>query len=126
MDEPLLFVYGTLRRGGAAHDRYLNDAKRIGDAFVCGALFDLGGYPALVCGGQQRVAGELYAVQNVALLALDEYEGCAFNDPPPHEYARVIVEAYLNDGSKREAWTYEYRWPLHRARRIDSGDYLKS
>ncbi len=42
-----VFVYGTLKRGFANHDRFCRDAIDIQPATVWGRLYDLGAYPAL-------------------------------------------------------------------------------
>lgn len=42
-----LFVYGTLKRGFANHDRFCHNAIDIQPATVWGRLYDLGAYPAL-------------------------------------------------------------------------------
>jgi hypothetical protein len=46
MPEPLVFVYGSLRRGAFAHGRLRPAALRLGSASVAGCLYDLGPYPA--------------------------------------------------------------------------------
>lgn len=71
-----VFVYGTLRRGGRNH-ALLAGSRCLG-AFATQAryrLLDLGPYPALVDGGSDRVAGEVYEVEAVVLERLDELEG---------------------------------------------------
>jgi hypothetical protein len=42
-----IFVYGTLKRGYANHDRFCHNAIDIQPATVLGRLYDLGAYPAL-------------------------------------------------------------------------------
>ena len=42
-----LFVYGTLRRGQANHDRFCRNAIDIQPATTWGRLYDLGAFPAL-------------------------------------------------------------------------------
>ncbi len=42
-----IFVYGTLKRGFANHDRFCRNAIDIQPATVWGRLYDLGAYPAL-------------------------------------------------------------------------------
>ena len=73
-----LFVYGTLRRNGAAADR-LAGATMIGKGVVRGTLYDIDGeYPALMLYGDTPVDGEIWHVPSAAMLAsLDEYEGVA-------------------------------------------------
>ncbi|MFN7677938.1 MAG: gamma-glutamylcyclotransferase, partial [Cyanobacteriota bacterium] len=93
--ETLLFVYGTLKRGLANHAR-LQGARALGDAVLPGArLYDLGPFPMAVAGDGQ-VGGELYAVAQSALPALDVFEGC------PRLYQRHWLS--LADG--RQAWVY--------------------
>ena len=86
--DSLLFVYGTLMRGEAAHARLGQDAR-----FVAAArteptfmLVDMGEYPALVEGGRASVAGELYEVDDAILSALDDYEEV------PQMYERRSIE----------------------------------
>ncbi len=71
----LLFVYGTLRSGGA------NDIAQFGSrarwqapAWVRGRLHDLGPYPGLVMGGPVWVKGELYRIDPAIEPALDRLE----------------------------------------------------
>ena len=65
----LIFVYGSLCSGEAAHSR-LAGAGFVGEAWsrACYTLLDLGPYPGLVASGQTRVRGELYRV-SAALVA---------------------------------------------------------
>ena len=78
-----LFVYGTLMRGEVGH-RILGAAEFVAETQTEAVytLVDLGDYPALLKGGSQTVAGELYRVHVHELPALDEYEDC------PEIYAR--------------------------------------
>lgn len=70
-----VFVYGTLRRGGA------NDIHRfrpvpvfLGPADVAGTLYHLGAYPGLRLDGRGWVHGEVYGVTPEVERALDELE----------------------------------------------------
>lgn len=76
----LLFVYGTLKRGGCNH-RHLADQTFLGAAQTVPGyqLFDLGGYPgiAAVPSAKAGVAGEVWAVSEAAWRRLDEFEGVA-------------------------------------------------
>jgi gamma-glutamylcyclotransferase (GGCT)/AIG2-like uncharacterized protein YtfP len=69
-------VYGTLL-GGEPNHRLLAEAERICEATTAPRfqLHDLGAYPGLVRGGTQAVAGEVYAVGEATLAALDRLEG---------------------------------------------------
>lgn len=92
-----LFIYGTLRRGEAAHG-LLGDARFVGEALTAPAyaLFAFPDWPALVPGGDGAVAGEVYEVDAETLAALDAYEDC------PDLYVRRPIR--LADGSPAEAY----------------------
>jgi gamma-glutamylcyclotransferase (GGCT)/AIG2-like uncharacterized protein YtfP len=85
----LLFVYGTLRRGGSNHGE-LRDARFAGVAQTQPRyeLVDLGGYPALIEGGQCSVSGELYEVDAALLCELDRFEEV----PVLYERKRIALE----------------------------------
>lgn len=86
----LVFVYGTLKRGGSNH-HWMTGQRFLGDARLAPghALYSLGDYPGLVAepGATERVRGELWAVDEAGLAGLDELEGVADG-----LYARVGVE----------------------------------
>lgn len=74
----LVFVYGTLKRGGSNH-AVLAGQTFVGPARLAPgfALYSLGEYPGLVAdpASTDRVTGELWAVDDAGLAALDELEG---------------------------------------------------
>ena len=74
----LLFVYGTLKRGCANHG-FLAGQEFVGDVRTAPGfrLYDLGGHPGLVAkpDDSEGVAGEIWAVDDPALLRLDGLEG---------------------------------------------------
>lgn len=71
-----VFVYGTLRRGGANDITRLAPAPVfVGTAHVAGTLYDLGAYPGVVLGGAGRVHGEVYAIVPALERRLDKIEG---------------------------------------------------
>jgi gamma-glutamylcyclotransferase (GGCT)/AIG2-like uncharacterized protein YtfP len=93
--QPLLFVYGSLKRGQRAH-HLLRELPWLGQAWLPGAcLHDLGPFPMAVL-GEGRIQGELYGVGETDLAALDRYEGA------PRLYQRHWLS--LEDG--RGAWVY--------------------
>lgn len=75
---PLLFVYGTLKRGGANH-RQLDGQQFVAEArTVPGfALYQLDGYPGMVVDPADRngITGEMWQVDAAALHRLDLFEG---------------------------------------------------
>jgi gamma-glutamylcyclotransferase (GGCT)/AIG2-like uncharacterized protein YtfP len=94
-DSFLLFVYGTLMRGGVRH-RLLAGQHFLGEARTPAryALFDLGAYPGMVRrdAGGRAVSGELYEVAVGRISALDAAEGA------PTLFRREPVEVEGRDG----------------------------
>lgn len=100
----LLFVYGTLKRGGCNH-RQLADQTFVEEAQTVPGfqLFDLGGYPgiAAVPAATVGVTGEVWSVTEAAWQRLDEFEGvpkglyrrAPINLQPP--FANASVAAYF-------------------------------
>ena len=76
----LVFVYGTLKRGGSNH-HFLAGQRFLGRARTAPGftLYSLGEYPGLVERADDRdgVAGELWEVDSSALRRLDQLEGVA-------------------------------------------------
>jgi gamma-glutamylcyclotransferase (GGCT)/AIG2-like uncharacterized protein YtfP len=74
----LVFVYGTLKRGGSNHD-FLGGQSYRGEARTVPGfrLVDLGEYPGLLPypDDQDGVTGEVWWVDNATLARLDELEG---------------------------------------------------
>ena len=120
MNKHLVFVYGTLRRGGgrAMSVRFPN-SKFIADAQVSGGLYDLGAYPGLLLDGSNSlVVGEVYEVDDETLNELDEFEASS-------HYRRKQVEISL--GARRGVcWTYEPDLEFYSPRTlITSGDWVE-
>lgn len=96
-----LFVYGTLRRGGGAHDQ-LRGCEWVGEATVGGTLYDIDGrFPALLLYGDAPVRGEVWRCPAVLLPQLDAYEGRADS-----LFRRVGVEATAPLGDHLPCWVY--------------------
>ncbi len=102
----LIFVYGTLKRGGS------NQGWMKGQRFVAEAattpdywLYDLGGYPGMVrvASGGQSIQGEIWEVDPEGLCRLDELEDVAGGEYaretisllPPHQDWQVEGYRYL-------------------------------
>ena len=110
----LVFVYGTLKRGQA------NNHQLAGSAF-CGeavlpelALYNLGPFPMAIASGDPShcLRGELFAVPDASLAALDRFEGV------PRLYERQ--QRWLSDG--RAVWVYVGRpRQVRHVARIPSG-----
>jgi gamma-glutamylcyclotransferase (GGCT)/AIG2-like uncharacterized protein YtfP len=120
MNKHLIFVYGTLRRGGAgAMSIRFPGSKFIGEAKVSGSLYDLGAYPGLLLNESgSTVVGEVYEVDDDILDELDEFEASS-------RYLRKQVEISL-DIHRRACWVYEPDSEFYSFRTlITSGDWVE-
>lgn len=100
----LIFVYGTLKRGGLNH-HFLSGQKFVGEANTVPGfrLYDLGGYPGMVTrpDDTEGITGEVWEVDADALVQLDALEGLAEGlyrrerVPLLPPFADRSVEAYL-------------------------------
>lgn len=74
-----LFTYGTLKSGvsRAPARELLRECTLVAEGTVAGTLYDAGEYPALLLGGEGRVAGEVWRCPAPLLRVLDRYEGTA-------------------------------------------------
>jgi gamma-glutamylcyclotransferase (GGCT)/AIG2-like uncharacterized protein YtfP len=120
MNKHLVFVYGTLRRGGAgAMSLRFPAAKFIADAQVSGSLYDLGAYPGLILNeANSAVIGEVYEVDDELLNQLDDFEASS-------HYLRKQVEISL-DADRRTCWVYEPDPEFYSLRPlITSGDWVE-
>ncbi|MBI5426432.1 MAG: gamma-glutamylcyclotransferase [Opitutae bacterium] len=111
---PKLFVYGTLRSGGA-HEmaRYLRaNAEFLGAAELPKAsLYLVGQHPGVVCSAKAKgsVKGELFELNDESVLGrLDRYEDCDLESPDDSEYLRRQRLVRLGKSRKVRAWVYEY------------------
>lgn len=126
---PLLFVYGTLRRDcpSGAHQTYLKDARFLGYARLQAHLFRVSYYPAIrLTTDNHWVIGEVYALHDqLQLDTLDSYEECPQPWHPEQEYRRAQVIVQMQTQSNRLAvWTYLYNRPTDNLIPIVSGDFL--
>lgn len=119
----LLFVYGTLKRGGS-NVRHMGDSKYLGQAVLAPGLtlYTNGGFPMMVeSQNDDCVCGELYEVGEEVLERLDRFEGHPYHferkpakiasvtwdgEPPSPELAVVwsespefVADAYHYRGS---------------------------
>ena len=107
----LLFVYGTLRRGGANDITRMRPAPRpLGVATIAGRLYDLGAYPGLMldrAGGSVR--GELYRIEPALERQLDRLEGVSDPPQPGDEYFKrsIPVHPVQMEGRALDCVVYE-------------------
>jgi gamma-glutamylcyclotransferase (GGCT)/AIG2-like uncharacterized protein YtfP len=118
-----LFVYGSLC-SWAGHPngaRLGREAAALKPARIVGKLYRISWYPGLVPSDDPRdvVHGELVTLRDAAasLVWLDAYENLDKSD----EYERVRRAVSLDDGTRRDAWVYLYRWPVDPGARVASG-----
>lgn len=92
-----VFVYGTLLAGERNH-HLLEGARLVAEARTQPAftLYDFGGFPGMVAGGNHAVPGEVYEVDEPALAAMDRLEG------HPRFYQRTSIR--LEDGTAVQAY----------------------
>lgn len=102
----LLFVYGTLRKGGA-NDHYLQHSELVeGMCWITGEMHNTPfGYPIVRFRGQEKIIGELYAITSEELDRIDKLEGYDPEDKSENEYERVECTVYT-DESETNAYTY--------------------
>ena len=127
--EPV-FVYGTLRRD-ASNDFRMDGADFVGAGTIAGRIHFIDShpefvYPALVCGGEERVVGELFLVKSERHMAeLDLFEGINEDSPEADEYKRIKVEVKMDSGEIVSAWVWEWAGELGDSRALEGGDWLK-
>jgi len=123
----LVFVYGTLRRGGSNAFR-MDGAQFIGKGRVEGCLFVISWYPGLVPGKDLGwVHGDVFRVGPEQMRALDEFEGLSAGEIEGSEYRRVQVPVFLEGIPHEEthrAWIYEWKGAVDESRQIPSGDWI--
>ena len=124
----LVFVYGTLRRGGSNAFR-MEGAEFVGEGFVRGELYAISWYPGLVLddhGGE--VKGDVFRVGSDLLRALDDFEGLSAGEIEGSEYRRLEARLFLDGVATGEivrGWVYEWIGPVADEMRINSGDWME-
>lgn len=108
-----VFVYGTLKRGGALHHYHMKGARFVAEDVVLNCtLYMLEWYPAVIHGGKENVSGEVYEISKAQLQKMDVVEG------EGTLYKRELVTTARH---KYTAWMYFYLQSVDDAQRIESG-----
>lgn len=119
----LVFVYGTLRRGGSNHFR-MEKAEFISEARARGFLYRIDWYPGLVLDERGNdIAGEVYAVDPDLLSVLDVFEGISAQEVEGSEYRRVRTVVKLPEGFL-SPWVWEWNGAVDESKKIAGGDWL--
>ena len=119
----LLFVYGTLKRGGENHRELAAHRVRfVGEGKIRGRLFRIKGesFPGAAPTASRRyVRGELYKLNNPekALKRLDKSEGT-----DEGLFVRKLAEVWIGR-EKMKAWAYFYPGRKDKASAISSGRF---
>lgn len=125
-DQDLIFVYGTLMSGEAAHGEINggNQLELVSSAVIGGRLYDIDNYPALILGNGGTVTGELYRIREgqakSVLNSTDNFERFDARDRETSLYLRRLVR--LEDPAV-DAWAYIYNKEIDEQTRISSGDW---
>ncbi|MDM7956796.1 gamma-glutamylcyclotransferase [Blastomonas sp.] len=123
----LLFVYGTLRRGSDHPNaaRLARESDWLGTASLTATLYRVSWHPALVLEGCDAVTGDLLRLHDAAASQpwLDAFEGCAADDPLPHDYRRETAKLVTQRGTAT-ALVYVWNLAVDGLERIASGDWL--
>lgn len=127
MESPkqIVFVYGTLRRGGSNHFR-LAGAEFVAAGTVTGRIYRIDWYPGLVLDtAGSEIRGEVYAVDSEQLSALDAFEGLSAGEIEGSEYRRIQTSVMLQDSQTITAWVWEWLGNVDESLRIADGDWLR-
>lgn len=121
----IVFVYGTLRRGGSNHFR-MAGAEFIAAGTISGRMYRIDWYPGLVLDSAgDEISGEVYAVGPEQLAALDAFEGLSAGEIQGSEYRRVLTTVVQQDSQTRTAWVWEWLGATEESQRVADGDWLK-
>ncbi len=121
----LVFVYGTLRRGGSNHFR-MAGAEWIAPGTVRGRLYRIDWYPGLVLDDAgEEIHGEVYSVGPELLSALDVFEGLSAGEIEGSEYRRVETTVMPRNSQPLTTWIWEWLGITHESQRLTDGDWLK-
>ncbi len=122
----LVFVYGTLRRGGSNHFR-MAGAEFIAAGTITGRMYRIDWYPGLVLDDAgDEIHGEVYLVTPEQLSTLDIFEGLSAGEIEGSEYRRVETTVVRQDSRTLTAWVWEWLGFTDESQRLTDGDWLKT
>lgn len=121
----LVFVYGTLRRGGSNHFR-MAGAEFVASGTISGRMYRIDWYPGLILDSAgDEIKGEVYSVGPELLSALDIFEGLSAGEIEGSEYRRTRTPVMKQDSQTITAWVWEWLGMVDESQRIRDGDWLK-
>lgn len=107
VNEVLVAVYGTLKRGFSNH-HVMGAASYLGeDRLAQILLYDLGPFPGAVLAVSEGIVVEVFRVNASQLARIDELEEYRADDPPMGLYTRVQLPTRYG-----LAWVYLYQGAL--------------
>lgn len=122
----IVFVYGTLRRGGSNHFR-MAGAEFISGGTVAGHLYRIDWYPGLVLDeAGDEIHGEVFSVDSDLLAALDVFEGLSAGEIQGSEYRRIPATVMQRNSQPITAWVWEWIGMTCESQRLPDGDWLKN
>lgn len=125
VDPQLVFVYGTLRRGGSNHFR-MAGAEFVAPGTITGRMYRIDWYPGLVLDDAgDEIHGEVYSVDPELLAILDVFEGLSAGEIEGSEYRRVRTSVIQRDSRPVNAWVWEWLGATDESQRLMDGDWLK-
>ena len=126
-----LFAYGTLQPEFAPTKiaRVAAKLRPVGEGFVRGELYDLGGYPGAVADPSAigKIVGTVIELpeDEGVLERLDAYEGFDPKTPETSEYIRERQIVELKTGGTLECWFYRYNRKPRDGTQVESGAWGK-
>ena len=122
----LVFVYGTLRRGGSNHFR-MAGADFVNSGTVMGHLYAIDWYPGLVLDpAGDEIQGEICSVGPGLLADLDRFEGLSAGEIEGSEYRRVLTDVMQQNSLPTTAFVWEWLGMTDPSQRLPDGDWLKN
>ncbi|WP_243290879.1 gamma-glutamylcyclotransferase [Bacillus sp. FJAT-47783] len=119
---PLVFVYGTLRKGEHHHDLLQNEKRLFAQAYVKGHLYDTNYYYPGFAIGEGVVYGEIYEVSGTTLQELDRLEGYNEKNEKDSLYIREMITAQTDTGQV-SCYIYRLQHVEPSYRLIERGDW---
>jgi gamma-glutamylcyclotransferase (GGCT)/AIG2-like uncharacterized protein YtfP len=126
-DRELVFIYGTLRRGGPNHGG-MAGAEFVAEGLSRGSLYEVSRCPCFVPAEEGSfIAGDLYQVRSGHLEELGDLEVVAAGLGEAGMVEKIRVKVHPNNLGQQawDAWAWAWVRPVTTGARIPSGDWLE-